>query len=284
MTIFENIKTQYNTLSKSNKVIADYILQNYKTAIFLSCNELSKIIGVSDVTILRFARKLGYENYLDFLNDVRTTVMNNVEETERIKLASNIMKNYGEGFLAKEFDNAFSIQSEAASLVDDTIIQSCCDLIETAEEIAIIGFGENSFIADMAKNYCDEADIDTYIYSEHYSQSVKILTHSDKRRIAIYFCIGVSINKDERMIKRLTGLGYKIILFTSNNSLPKDIHDGITIKYKNNFIPGSTPYMLFGMFTIFKSILFTLIIKNEDATKRYFQKKHEYYFQNSDVL
>lgn len=52
--------TQHN-LTKSQMKIADYVAKNQKRIIGLTAKQAGGEIGVSDATMIRFARALGYE-------------------------------------------------------------------------------------------------------------------------------------------------------------------------------------------------------------------------------
>ncbi len=60
------IERAYNGLVETARRVADYILQQPSDAVGLSITELAERSGVSDTTVLRFARSLGYRGYRDF--------------------------------------------------------------------------------------------------------------------------------------------------------------------------------------------------------------------------
>ena len=59
------IHNSYSILSKSEKIIADYIIANTSVAFSMNANELAEATGTSPATVGRFCRRLGYENYQD---------------------------------------------------------------------------------------------------------------------------------------------------------------------------------------------------------------------------
>ena len=65
------LKECYGRLSKSEKIVADYILKNKLTASDLTISELSKKTNVSCSTINRLALNLGYDGYKEFLTELR---------------------------------------------------------------------------------------------------------------------------------------------------------------------------------------------------------------------
>ncbi|MEG2857976.1 MAG: N-acetylmannosamine kinase, partial [Clostridia bacterium] len=51
------------SFSKSQKRIADYIINHYDKAAFMTASKLGDKINVSESTVVRFAAELGYDGY-----------------------------------------------------------------------------------------------------------------------------------------------------------------------------------------------------------------------------
>ena len=58
-TLMERINSMMPELSKGQKKLAGYILDNYDTAAFLTAAKLGEKAGVSESTAVRFAMMLG---------------------------------------------------------------------------------------------------------------------------------------------------------------------------------------------------------------------------------
>ena len=59
------IESCYPSLSKSERKVADYILQEKGNIIYETLLEISKKIKVGEATILRFVRKIGFSGFQD---------------------------------------------------------------------------------------------------------------------------------------------------------------------------------------------------------------------------
>jgi len=57
------IKDNFKNFSKSQKLIAEYLLNHSDKAAFFTAANLGKIVGVSESTVVRFANFLGYDGY-----------------------------------------------------------------------------------------------------------------------------------------------------------------------------------------------------------------------------
>ena len=55
------IEDIYKSLSKGHKKIADYIINNYEKASFMTAASLGKAVGVSESTVVRFASNIGFD-------------------------------------------------------------------------------------------------------------------------------------------------------------------------------------------------------------------------------
>ena len=77
------LKECYGRLSKSEKLVADYILKNKLTASDLTISELSKKTNVSCSTINRLALNLGYDGYKEFIKSLYLNAHNDEKELNK---------------------------------------------------------------------------------------------------------------------------------------------------------------------------------------------------------
>lgn len=59
------VRANYQSLSRTEQKIADYLLENASEARYFSIQELSQKIGISMSAISRFTKKIGFNNYQD---------------------------------------------------------------------------------------------------------------------------------------------------------------------------------------------------------------------------
>ena len=55
------------SLSPSEMKIADYVQKEYKRVVQMTLSEVANEVGVSDPTVVRFYRAIGYNKWLDFI-------------------------------------------------------------------------------------------------------------------------------------------------------------------------------------------------------------------------
>lgn len=79
--IEERIKTM--KLTRAQQQIAEYIVRNPERVGMSSSMEIAKEIGVSDVSVIRFARALGYDGFTAFKSDIYTNMVSKLTQGKR---------------------------------------------------------------------------------------------------------------------------------------------------------------------------------------------------------
>ena len=61
--LLQRIEELMPSFSKSQKLIANYILNHYEKAAYMTALKLGNAVNVSESTVVRFAIELGFEGY-----------------------------------------------------------------------------------------------------------------------------------------------------------------------------------------------------------------------------
>ena len=88
--VLQTIQSQMNSFSKGQKRIAQYILDNYDKAAFMTANRLGKTVEVSESTVVRFASELGYDGYPSMQKGLQELIRGKLTSIQRIQ-ASQMM-------------------------------------------------------------------------------------------------------------------------------------------------------------------------------------------------
>ena len=102
--ILDRIKN--SRLTKKQEKIADFFLKNFERIGQLSSVEVADEIGVSDASIIRFSRAIGFDGFADLKNQIYSTLIQDsysaLSLSERLKQSH---KNYPESDFLEEFIN-----------------------------------------------------------------------------------------------------------------------------------------------------------------------------------
>src|SRR5690554_1555961 len=87
--LIEVIQRNFTRLSKGQKLIAQYIIDNYDKAAFMTASKLSKIVGVSESTVVRFANALGFDGYPQLQKGLQDIIKIKLTTVQRVEMARN---------------------------------------------------------------------------------------------------------------------------------------------------------------------------------------------------
>ncbi len=85
--LFKHLSEANGRFSRKERLLAQYVLGNYQTVAFSTVTELAKLSGVSEATIVRFAKGLDFSGYPAFQKEIRRLVRSDLKGTERFRLA-----------------------------------------------------------------------------------------------------------------------------------------------------------------------------------------------------
>ena len=65
MELLDHIRMEQGELPAAQRLVAAYVVENYRKIPFLSITELSREIGVSEYTVIKFCKHFGFEKFTE---------------------------------------------------------------------------------------------------------------------------------------------------------------------------------------------------------------------------
>ncbi len=84
-SLFERIKEKGEELSPKQVQLANYLINNYKTAAFQTIAQMAKESNVSEATVVRLAMFLDYSGFPEMLEDLQAVVQHELQAFETIR-------------------------------------------------------------------------------------------------------------------------------------------------------------------------------------------------------
>jgi len=148
--LINRIDTQYKKMSKGQKLIAEYILNNYDKAAFMTASRLGDVVGVSESTVVRFANVLGYDGYPRLQKALQELIRNKLTTVQRIEMSSDldqsmILRNVLKADMNNIRQTIEEVNNEAFDAVVNKILQ--------ARHIYVLGLRSASPLAQFMGYY-----------------------------------------------------------------------------------------------------------------------------------
>ena len=139
------IEEGMHTFSKGQKRIANYILEHYDKAAYMTASKLGALVGVSESTVVRFAIELGFEGYPEMQKSLQELIRMKLTSVQRVEVTNSLI---GEGDVLEKI-----LMSDAEKIrrtleeVDREAFEAAVDKIVSADKIYIIGVRSSSSLA-----------------------------------------------------------------------------------------------------------------------------------------
>ena len=145
--LLNEIKERMPTLSKGQKLISAYILENYDKAAYMTAAKLGGIVKVSESTVVRFAIELGFEGYPEFQQCLREIVRTRLTSFQRIEVTNSLI---GDGDVLTKVLLADSDKiRHTLDEIDRDAFEEAVDKIVSARSIYVVGVRSSSSLASF---------------------------------------------------------------------------------------------------------------------------------------
>ncbi|MGX7131155.1 MurR/RpiR family transcriptional regulator [Enterococcus songbeiensis] len=145
MSVISRIESIQNELSASEKKLFHYIKQNPEKVPAMTAEQLAVATKISAPTVVRFAKKIGYQSLTDFKiqlsteihQPINSTGYSDVDPSESIEILKTKMSH-----------NAQITIQETSDILSEEILLAALTLLEAKEKIFLAGVGASELVAE----------------------------------------------------------------------------------------------------------------------------------------
>lgn len=145
------IQDSMHTFSKGQRKIANFILESYDKAAFLTASRLGQKVGVSESTVVRFAFELGYDGYPDMQRSLQKMIRSRLTTVQRIEVTRDRLGD--QDLLSMVLQSDIEKIRQTLEELDRDSFYSAVDAIVSARKIYIIGVRSSASIASFLHFY-----------------------------------------------------------------------------------------------------------------------------------
>lgn len=142
------VAEHYTKLTNSEKRIADFISQNQDEVAFMSAAEIADTLNLSEPTMIRFARTLGFDSYPAMRIMLQAKVRNLVNHSARIRSRLDDLRETGdiyERLATSEID----FLTESLHTLDRNAFNEAVELLRIHQRVFVFGLGPSVSLVDQ---------------------------------------------------------------------------------------------------------------------------------------
>ncbi len=253
------IKGYSNSLSNSEKKVASYIEDNAIDVVKMSLSDVAIKAGVSDATVVRFFRSLGYKRWVEFLVSLSRSLPISSE-----LIYESVSDQDSAGTITEKVLTG-SIRSLQATIevLDHTAMENCINYFENAETIVICAVGNSIPMATELHHQLFRLGLRCELFTDAYLQIMRATLMNNKDVLCVISQSGGS----QIPIKTASiakSKGSKIVSITGDKSSPlANLSDAILLAAGQEYKPESINSRI-SQYAIIYSIYVNLVVHNID--------------------
>ena len=203
------IKSKYKTLSEKERVIADYILTNPANAVHPSIEQLADHIGISESTLVRFVRKLGYPGFQRFRIALATETIGPAARMYETPISEQ------DDDVEVVFNSAIATLELSKRIVDRAAMHAAAKLITKGKRLLIFGLGGSNIVAHDAYHKFIRTGIDCTMADDYHMQLMLASQTCGQCTALVISHTGVNMDT-LAIVEELRKKQCNIIILTSN--------------------------------------------------------------------
>lgn len=166
------IASKQSQLTKTEKRVASYIIENKDKIIYESINDLAETTNSSDASIVRMCRKLGFKGFQELKICIAKDTV-----TPLSKILDGIKpEDSPEQILSKCFSSAIETLNSTLHTIDPYEFVVAANVIMNAHRVLVFGLGSSASVAvDIAHKFL-RLGLESYSYSDNHYQMIACCT------------------------------------------------------------------------------------------------------------
>lgn len=145
--LLQQMTARMPEFSKGQRLIAQYILNHYDRAAYMTASRLGSLVAVSESTVVRFANELGFAGYPEMQRALQELAKTNLTAAQRMQVADNLLdkNNILDHVLQADADKI----RHTLDAIDRDAFYSAVEKIVAARNIYILGVRSSAALADF---------------------------------------------------------------------------------------------------------------------------------------
>jgi DNA-binding MurR/RpiR family transcriptional regulator len=150
----------YPSLKTALQKVADVILTQPEMAIYASVNEVAAMSGVSEATVMRFCRTLGFKGFQDFKIALAREMVSPLPP-----LPEAAEEDTPAGVVRRMFQTNTAALQDTLEVLDMKAVEDAAQLLLKARQIMVAGVGSSGSMAAYATNWLFRLGFNVYCHN-----------------------------------------------------------------------------------------------------------------------
>jgi len=183
------IADQIDELSRSQRDVAQYIVDHLDEAAFSTAEELARRANTSSSTVVRFSQALGFDGFPELQAAAREEYRRRPSESGAVESTGPLFdmdQSASEAVLAADHSNI----AETAAKLDRDSLAAAVEAISSAEKVVVIGIDQMAFFASYMRHLLLLLDLRADVISGTSQEALSRIARIDSDTLVIALSAG----------------------------------------------------------------------------------------------
>jgi DNA-binding MurR/RpiR family transcriptional regulator len=260
----KRIQLYYASLSPAEKLVADYVLTNAEKVVYQSLDKISEAVHVSDATVVRFARSVGFSGFpelkmgllVDFVAPVKSISLE-IDSDDDTAL-----------IIKKVFEQNINNLQEIIPLIEDEAFKNAVNLLAASSNVYLFAIGTSTPLILYFHSLLIRLGIKVSVITDPYTQIVQAAVLDPTDLVIIVSRSGVPLTHPT-LFRAAQRSGAQIInLTTDSKKIYAKYTENILLIPSNeniNVSPPTSPALMIA----FEALYTALLLRFKDSAVKY---------------
>ncbi|CAN5258473.1 transcriptional regulator HexR [soil metagenome] len=166
--LLDSLLTQLDSLSKSERKVAQTVLKNPDLAVSGNIAALAKNAQVSEPTVVRFCRALGYDGWQEFKLKLAQSLALSMPGADQPPSQDDVASDLLNKICSRSINTLLDLRNN----LDPSAIQRALDVLAKSNKIEFYGQGTSGIVAMDAQHKFFRSGVPTVAYSDPHIHSI----------------------------------------------------------------------------------------------------------------
>lgn len=158
----EKIHGRMHLLTNTEAKVAAYVLEHYEKVLSLNITELAECAGVSDASVVRFCRSVGYKGYQDFkVNAARDVLPPEKHFNPCLEKGDDVRT-----ICKKIFTSEVNVLNHTLAGIDISVLEEAAKQISREKKLVLFGTGGSLLVAKDAQHKFMKIGVCPMVYDD----------------------------------------------------------------------------------------------------------------------
>lgn len=278
--IREKIQGRFDSLPKNQRKVADFVIDNFDNIPFVDVHEVSRLVGVSVASVIRFAQSVGFTGFSELRDAVSDSLKKHLKKKEIFPLfdKSNLKNDLLTSVANMDVKNI----NDTLSIIDREVFNLVIEKIVESNRVYTAGLGISYLLAEILSYQLTQVGVDASVLKHTHTLFHEQILYINENDLLICFSFPPYSKETVDVARFAKQNGIKVISITNKSTAPIAAFSKavLTVKSENMLFTNSFA----AISVIINAIATACAVKNKTKAKKVLKESEKIMIEQDQVI